>query len=361
MTKPVIVSANPELLKRDGLTEAVAVWEDGQRADTGRGSFEWWYFDAHFDDGSMVVIVFTTKPLLERNGPLKPSVSFTITRPDGTKVSQFPIFPANQYSSSKASCDVQIGPNWIRGDLYRDQVHVELNSPTNSGQALAADLTFVGIVPPWRPGAGKAYFGDLDHYFAWLPSVPYGTVEGTITYDGLDRIVRGTGYHDHNWGNVGLYEVMDHWYWGRTHVGEYTLIFVEQVAAAKYGHTRMPVLMLAKGDEILVGDSQPLTMQARNFIPHPAGRGYPCEVDFHWSANGDSIQIRLRQPKLIEATSLLSLLPKWQQRVARLFANPYYFRFQAELELEIHLGVIQTKEYGSALYEIMILQGRKHP
>src|SRR5512141_2456464 len=98
MSRPVILSTSPDLLKRDGLKETVAAWEDGQRVDTGRGSFEWWYFDAHFDDGSTVVISFLTKPLLERNGPLKPGIAMTITRPDGSKVSQFPTFPPDQFS-----------------------------------------------------------------------------------------------------------------------------------------------------------------------------------------------------------------------------------------------------------------------
>ncbi len=92
MSKTILLSSSPELLTREGLTETVAIWEDGQRADTGRGTFEWWYFDAHFDDLTTAVIVFATKPLLERNGPLKPNVSLTITRPDGTKLFQFPIF-----------------------------------------------------------------------------------------------------------------------------------------------------------------------------------------------------------------------------------------------------------------------------
>jgi predicted secreted hydrolase len=354
MPKPIIPANSPDLLARDGLTESIAPWEDGQRADTGRGSFEWWYFDAHFDDGSTAVIVYATKPLLERNGPLKPNVSLTITRPDGTKVSQFPIFPADQFSASRESCDVHIGPNWAQGDLHQYQVHAEMNG-------LAADLTFRGIVPPWRPGAGKVYFGDLDHYFAWLPSIPYGTVEGTLTYDGQIVLVKGTGYHDHNWGNVGLNEVMDHWYWGRAHLGEYTLIFVEQIASAKYGYSRMPVFMLAQGDQILIGESQPLTMRSQDTVPHPEGRGYPREVDFDWVSGGDSIHLRLRQPKLIEAVSLLLLLPKWQQQIAKLFANPYYFRFNANLELEIKLDSVQATEHGSALYEIMILQGKKHP
>ncbi len=226
---------------------------------------------------------------------------------------------------------------------------------------MSADLTFTGIVPPWRPGVGKAFFDGLDNYFAWLPSIPYGTVEGPLTYDGQTHKVKGTGHHDHNWGNVGLNNVMDHWYWGRAHVGDYTLIYVEQIASKTFGYTRMPVFMLAKGNEILISDSEPLTMQARDFVGHPGGRGYPREVDFQWAIGNESVQLRLRQPKIIEATSLLLLLPKWQQWIARLFSNPYYFRFNAGLELDINLNKSKAKERGPALYEIMILHGKRHP
>jgi hypothetical protein len=36
-------------------------WEDGIRTSGEKGTYEWWYFDAHLDDGSTVVIVFFTK------------------------------------------------------------------------------------------------------------------------------------------------------------------------------------------------------------------------------------------------------------------------------------------------------------
>lgn len=353
-SKPVIFAVTPEALKREGLTETIAIWEDGLRLDTGRGTFEWWYYDAHFEDGSTAVIVFGTKPLIERNNLLKPFVSLTITRPDGTKAISLISFPAQQFKAAKESCDVRIGPNWTSGDLHRYEVHFE-------GDGLGADLTFTGIVPPWRPGAGKAYFGDLDHFFGWLPSIPYGAVEGTLTYDGQTHNVNGTGYHDHNWGNIALNEVMDHWYWGRAHIGEYTLIFVDQIAANQYGNVHMPVFLLAKGTEIITGDSTSFSMKTRDFLPHEGGYQYPREVEFNWESGNETIRLLLRQPKLIEATSLLSMLPKWQRGFARLFANPYYFRFNATLELEIALNTLSATEYGPALYEIMILQGKKHP
>lgn len=353
MSKPVIFAVTPEFLKRDELSENIAPWEDGLRIDTGHGTFEWWYFDAHFDDNSTAVIVFGTKPLIERNGLLKPFVSLTITRPDGTKAVSYQGFPPGQFKAGKESCDVRIGSCWTHGELHRYEVHFE-------GDSLAADLVFTGIVPPWRPGAGKAYFGDLNHFFGWLPSIPYGTVEGTLSYDSQTRSVQGTGYHDHNWGNVGLNEVMDHWYWGRAHIGEYTLIFVDQVASNRYGNIHMPVFLLARGAEIITGDGSPLTMQTRDFVAHESGYHYPRQVDFDWKSGQDSIHLRLRNPKQIEAVSFLLLLPRWKQRLARLLANPYYFRFHADLELQISIPTLSAVERGTALYEIMILQGKRH-
>jgi hypothetical protein len=63
MPKQVIFAAGPQFLERDHLTEKVALWEDGQRVPTSPGYFEWWYFDAHFEDGSTAVIVYATSPL----------------------------------------------------------------------------------------------------------------------------------------------------------------------------------------------------------------------------------------------------------------------------------------------------------
>ena len=349
MPKPVIHAIDPDSLAREGLTDRVEIWEDGLRANTGRGSFEWWYFDAHFDDGSTAVIVFMTKPILERKGPLKPGVSMTITRPDGVKLVRFPLFSPESFLASKEGCDVRIEKNRVRGDLHRYELHAE-------SDGMVADLVFTGSVPPWRPGAGKVGFGDLDHYFAWLPAIPYGMVEGSLTYDGKTISVSGTGYHDHNWGNIGLNNGMDHWYWGRAHLGEYTLIFVEQITARAYGLERIPVFMLAKGDQILTGDGAPLRLEKSDFVKHEGGREYPRQLDFYWDLDDKHIHLKLRQPDLIEATSLLTLFSRWKQKMMRLVANPYYFRFNADLELSIDFGEIQANERGPALYELMILR-----
>jgi predicted secreted hydrolase len=181
-------------------------------------------------------------------------------------------------------------------------------------------------------------------------------VSGTLAYDGAAHAVSGSGYHDHNWGNVDLNSVLSHWYWGRAHVGDYSLIFVEMNAVQDYGYMKIPVFMLAKGSQILIGDGTPLSMDARNFVSHPGGRDYPNEVDFNWQSGAGCVKLCLRRPEIIEASSLLGLLPRWQQRIARLVANPYYFRFNSNLRLDIDLPIEQASVQGRALFEIMMLR-----
>src|SRR5512136_574082 len=114
MTRPIFFAVGSEYLQRDGLTAKVLPWEDGQRAPTDPGSFEWWYFDSHFDDGSTAVIVFATKPIINPRTSLIPNLSVTITRPDGRKTAEFALPPVSEFSASKEACDVAIGPSWVK-------------------------------------------------------------------------------------------------------------------------------------------------------------------------------------------------------------------------------------------------------
>jgi len=340
-----------DMLQREGLADGPEVWEDGLRADTGRGSFEWWYFDAHFDDGSTLVVVYFTKPILNRNAPLMPGITLTITRPDGEKLSQFLTFPPEDFFSSREQCEVRIGNNRVQGNLTNYHLYA-------AGEALAADLDMQGIVPAWRPGTGKNYYDDhFNRYFAWFVAIPHGQASGTLTYDGKQHAVQGVCYHDHNWGNVGLETVLSHWYWGRAHVEDYTLIFVEMTANRKYSRQKIPVFMLAKGNNILIGDGRPLQMKASEFKQHPGGRLYPQQVKFDWQDISGRVLIDLGDMQVIEATTLLGTLSPWKRWIARLLGmNPYYFRFNAGMHLSVDLPGVKTQLDGNALYEIMLLR-----
>ena len=63
----------------------VALWEDGLRTNGVKGEYEWWYFDSHYPDGTILVIFFFTKSPIAVNGPVKPQTTIELTLPDGTK------------------------------------------------------------------------------------------------------------------------------------------------------------------------------------------------------------------------------------------------------------------------------------
>jgi hypothetical protein len=117
------------------------------------------------------------------------------------------------------------------------------------------------------------------------------------------------------------------------------------------------VFMLARGAEILISDGRPLQMQVCDFRPHPGGREYPQQVEFNWRGAAGAVRIGLSDLQMIEATTLLGSLPRWKQRLARLMgANPYYFRFNAAIQLDLALAGFSAAEQGRALYEIMLLK-----
>jgi hypothetical protein len=172
----------PDDYRRFNLSpDTIAPWEDGLRTDSSAGTYEWWYFDAHLDDGSTLVLVFFTKPLTGTSGPLQPAVQVDLTHADGTKLTKTVPWSPETFSSSKEHCDVRIGPNRFEGNLHTYRIHVEL-------EGFSTELTLEGDVKPWRPAAGVLGFGAHDErYFAWLPAVPHGKVTGTVTDRGATK------------------------------------------------------------------------------------------------------------------------------------------------------------------------------
>lgn len=341
-----------EALEREGLkTGVVEPWEDGYRTAEQPDAFEWWYFDAEFDDGSTAVVVYSTKPMTKPHGPLKPAVQIIMKTPAGKRDLISREYEPAELSGSTEGCDVRIGPCWAKGDLQRYEIHAE-------AEGAGADLVFTRGAPSWRPGAGFSYMNPKKTtYFAWVAPIPYGTVEGSLTYEGKTWQVTGTGYHDHNWGNASPGLAIDHWYWGRAHVGDFSIIFtqISTVKVPRIGVMKLPVFYLAQGDQILTDDGLPLSMVAKGFVEGPGGRTYPTRVELHWENEEGMVHLDITEPKLIQSIDILESFPRWERPLVHLFAKPYYFDFNAELELAVDLKGVKAAERGKVLYELMML------
>ena len=75
--------------RRDAVVTPLAPEEDGMHIDTRRkGTYEWWYFDAHMETGqTLVVFFYAANPNPGAGG--KPGIEIVLLRPDGRKSQKF--------------------------------------------------------------------------------------------------------------------------------------------------------------------------------------------------------------------------------------------------------------------------------
>lgn len=336
-------------LKRD----TVELWEDGARVDGRRGSYEWWYYDSHYPDGTVLVIFFYSKMPIAVGGGIKPIASVELTLPDGRKFSEEVYASIKKSRYAKDRCDVKIGDCYCRGDLRHYDVVFR-------GKEISATLTLDGTIRAWRSQTGSIFFGDNEeHYFAWLPAIPEGKAVADITYDGGKTLhLEGSGYHDHNWGNISMMSLMHHWYWGRAKIGEYKVISSWITAEKKYGYKDHDVFMIAKGGEI-IGDNSNHTLKflpGDRYIDEYTGKPVYGKVVYEYTAeNGEQYRITYAREGDINKTRFVDVLPFPLSTFAKIAGfDGGYLRFEGIATVE-HIVGGETVERVSdpAVWELM--------
>jgi hypothetical protein len=145
--------------------------------------------------------------------------------------------------------------------------------------------------------------------------VPNGTVTGTITYDGQTVNVTGSGYHDHNWGNIDLTAIFKYWWWSRLKVDDYTII----ASSVRHKHKYTPewtehyVVLDTNGVVIDASESDVTsTHKISDFGFHPDALEYPnglypyC-LEYQVTGNNESSYLRLDSDNLIWSVSPLQV------------------------------------------------------
>ncbi|MBQ7874276.1 MAG: hypothetical protein IJ306_03820 [Oscillospiraceae bacterium] len=337
-----------------GLTrDKIELWEDGMRTDGSRGTYEWWYYDSHFPDGTVMVIIFYSKSPIEVNGPIKPQATIEITLPDGTKYSDIVTADIKESFYSKDKCDVKIGESSFSGDLKHYDIVYE-------GKKIKAKVSLDSTLAAWRSQTGSIFFGDNEeYYFAWLPAVPEGKVVADVNIEGKDLHLEGSGYHDHNWGNAIMLKLMHHWYWGRAKIGDYKVISSWITAEKKYGYKDFDVFLLAKGDKVL-GDNRNHTLK---FVPTDeytddyTGKPVYGKVIYEYTTEeGEEYRITYERKGDIARQNFVDTLSGITKFGAKLIGfSSSYLRFEGIASVEkIENGkVVEKVEEPSAVWELM--------
>jgi predicted secreted hydrolase len=332
--------------------DAVAPWEDGARTDNRRGTYEWWYFDAHLDDGSSLVVVFMNKDLAAPNAPLTPTIRIDLDLADGRSFQKLVTYDPGSWQASTDGADVRIGQNRFSGDLhtYRIQATVE---------EIAVDVTLVGQVPAWRPETGYLLYGAArEREFAWLPSVPQGAVTGTYRIGEEAHETTGVGYHDHNWGNVGLNEIVHDWYWARGQAGPYSVIASVVTAHERYGYTELPIFMLARDGEIVADDSRRVRFEALDtYTDESTGKPVALKTRYSYRGDAESWIVTFTRERDLAKSQMIDNIHGLKRLLARLARfDGAYMRFAGILDIEHHRGTALVDKHSSqAIWELMYL------
>lgn len=355
MTEHARMATRPGDLERFGLTNHIEQWEDGLRTDPAEpGQYEWWYFDAHLDNGAKLVASFHTKDATAPGTGLAPRVQVDLDLPDGRAFNLNLPFDPLTFAASTEGCDVRIGDNTFSGDLHEYTIRASV-------QNVSLEARLIGQTEPWRPAAGHIVYGeDEQQYFAWLPSVPYGDVE--VSYQVADEpavTATGNGYHDHNWGNAPLASIIDNWYWGRGAVGPCTFITAHIVSDKKYSYDPITVFMLAKDGKV-IADNQELVTFAKSGIHNDPSTGKPVGDVHSYTLVGepgqDSYEVSYHREATILAARFVDQLGGLKRLAARLVGfDGAYLRFSGPVTVTWHRPGEAGQEVvsGPAIWELM--------
>ena len=344
-----------EFSQPDQLGDAVQLWEDGARTDDANNQFEWWYFDAELDDGSMVVAYFYKVHFLKDQF----FIGFNYTSPEKEDFFKLKYFKKNEVSFQSDSCAVLMNKNSFSGNL--NDYNIVLNSDDFDG--FGFNLNLKSLVSPYRPQDGIIKAGS--DYFAWLAAVPNGNVDGTITVRGEEKKIKGSGYHDHNWGNTPLQKLFKSWTWFRGKAGPYTVILAELNAVESRGGFDIPILFVADENKILVdkfGNRELLTMKNNLIEDYYPSKNEPQFSNFLISTH-DNVSVKISGNRVIDNIEIFKRMSPpvplnlFKPAVNLAFKSsgidPFYTRFASSFVLKIDKN---TEIDGTGVMEIMDLQ-----
>lgn len=214
---------------------------DIRSVKTTAGAYEWWYFDAVSDDGSVevVIIFYEGNPFsrryiqLQQNGspavPANfPAVSISIYK-DHTPI----YYSFTEVEQSEAFFDnknpvIRIAGHVMKGKEQEGKTIFTLNLKEElpSGDAIVGNLTFTA------PQISGDLFSETNraNNHHWNLVQPRARVSGQLrcfarNESSIDIKFRGNGYHDHNIGYEPLKNDFEDWYWGRFHFERTSLVY----------------------------------------------------------------------------------------------------------------------------------------
>ena len=306
--------------------------DDALHPSNSPGWWEWWYFDAHFDNGYSLGGTFhfgSPRP------PVDPDVRFieiALYDPEGNKRMVRKRYPKEQCSASEETCKVVIGPNVYEGDIQRYHLFF---SEGNQG----CDLIYESLVEGFAPKAPTSSVGTAP--VGWVIPLARASVSGTITWDGVSIKVAGRGYHDHNWSDApmsGAGDSADLLAMMGLPAGDWTLVCSGGQYVRKRGYEPYGVMYAFKKEK-LVAISEKGGGVGSDYTNADIGIEHPQAYRLWWNEPGlveGAIDFKVK--KVIDFMDLHLRFKPFQRWFAETYVGcPAYFRYYVEYTVDLRI------------------------
>jgi len=307
--------------------------------------FEWWYFDAAFDNGYSLVTSWHIAGKAAEPEPEVPEpgrIAFAIYDPEGKRMDTAVGFPVNAVSALRETCDVKMGDNHLHGEIPKYEIHFR------SGD-LGGDLVYENLTQGFRypPDGVKYLTQEPPMYMGWAVAQPRAKVTGKLILAGKEIPVNGVGYHDHNWGPVPMIEFYGYWYWGRLFLPNHTFLYSTGESSKSTGSQRLCSLIAFKGEKLFecLYVSNDLYEEASDIeVDELTGAEYPRKLVIKIDSSRIKGQVTHRIKKLIESHAGPPQATKKTQ----------YCRFLSDCHVELDMESEKIEVDTEVIHELMI-------
>ncbi len=202
------------------------------------------------------------------------------------------------------------------------------------------DLTFENVLPPWRPGNGRAtYDEDGEEYYDLTLLAPRAKVTGTVKAAGRTVSFSGTGYADHRASNVAPNVAGRRWVRFRAFDGDWTVVMQEFHFPRDLGGGRSPFLLVGYRDGIVfqsLGYRLRFTEVGRDKNPDTPYK-YPKAMALRAKAGGRTVEATVKGYGMARS-DLLAGLGRVQRAVLSRIVRPVGYYFDADFDLKVVAG-----------------------
>ena len=365
--KEARVMSKPEDFKNKGINpERVEAWEDGVRNSDAIGNSEVWYFDAHFDDGTTLILAFRPKSVAQvgKKG-FNPNIGINYNDKNHKLFYDYRLYDTGEVSMSKDGANLTFGPstlksvNWQSYDIHIEpepDKTIEMEGKVSTEHKTCIDLHFEAITKPFRPGTGWISFGKNDEFFYNFICVTKLTVSGKVTINGEDKHVTGFAYFNHQWGNKTPLDLFHHWLWGRQNTGKYSVLIYDMVAAQKYNFAQIPLFTIddSEGNRLFENTTTDgMTREVlETYYQAETKKYYPSKVRYTFKQNAVEMEYTISSPKEINTIDIYGMVPWFVKLIFRFTRKqPTYTRYLASTELKITRNGKTETTHDTMLYE----------